>query len=312
MKETLDKGAVEAIDELSRKAAAEVVTITLNTPIPGLPDSVPALLDKVDGKVLSVMDVFERHRTHPLRKTGTAKVTTLESFIELVARHATPESVIFADTDWTKPAMTAVIDYHRQNDIETKQYGAADNGKHRIHYAFPLSVEWHAWTKQDGEKMGQADFAQWIEDHITELAAPDGREAEEFQSQFGFKVAHPNELQQLSRGLQIRVETNIKSSVVLQSGESVITFEESHRDAQGQQLTIPGLFILSIAPFFMGEKCRIPVRLRYRGNSGKPIWSFHIFRPDTYITEQVRTDLETAARDLGLPAFEGTPEMSAT
>lgn len=273
--------------------------------MPGLPSAIPVLVNKQTGALSGVKTLFEAHRIYPERKIGTAEVYTLESFIELTNRHKTEDSVIFADTDWTEPSLTAVIDYHRKPNG-----GAADHGKHRIHYEFPLSDEWKAWMAMDGKPMDQADFAEWIENHIPELTAPVGHEAEDYEELFGFKTALPNELQMLSRGLQVMVNQNVKSSVVLQSGEGEIVFEETHTDKMGNKLTVPGLFILNIAPFFLGEPCRIPVRLRYRVPQGKTIWTFKVYRPDKFITEQVIRDLDTAARQTELPHFQGEPEMS--
>jgi len=98
---------------------------------------------------------------------------------------------------------------------------------------------------------------------------------------------------------------------VLQTGAAQIVFEEEHRDANGNVLKVPGLFLLSIAPFFMGEKARIPVRLRYRVAGGKIIWFYQICRPDLAVTTRVREDLAIVAEETALPTFEATPEMSA-
>lgn len=309
--ENLDTLTVDRIAELARASGAELVTIKLPEMIPGLPESVPALINRETGHVSPVLEIFEKHRMHPTRKRGTANVTTLNSFIELTSRHKKFNSVIFAETDWRKPALTAVIDYHASEGDITDGFGNPEYGQHRVHYAFPLSEEWRAWIDQDGKMMNQADFAEWIENHITELAAPDPREAEGFEQQFGFKTAHPNEMQTLSRGLALKAEVRVKSNVVLQTGEGEISFEEEHRDSMGNKFTVPGLFILSISPFFRGERCRIPVRLRYRIKDGSAVWFFKIFRPDLHITEHVMRYLDTAAKALELPAYQGEPEMNA-
>lgn len=296
---------IEAIRELADDAGTEL-TILSHPGLFGLPNDVPVLIDRKHGTASSVKHLLEEYRDRPKDKTGTAVVKTMQSFIDLANRHKTADSVIFAETDWRKPSLTAVIDYHAlSND------GMPDNCKHRVSYPFPLSEEWNAWVSQNGKQMGQEDFAQWIEDHIPDLAAPTDDEIDGYVDSFGLKTAYPNELVTLSRGLQVNVSSNVKNSVTLQSGEGQITFEEEHRDITGARLSVPGLFILSIAPFFMGQKARVPVRLRYRVKDGKVSWSFQLYRPDIYVTEQVRADLDAAKGLTGLPAFEGTPEISA-
>ncbi len=298
----LTQTAVEAIAKLADAAQVTIQTVSLPSTIKGAPSSIPVLLDRKTGAVKSVHELVAPWRDAPQRKTGTATVFTLDTFNELVNRHKTGNSAIFADTNWEKPSLTAVIDYHGKE---------ADNGKHRIHYQFPLSEEWNAWLKFDGKPMTQIEFAEFIEEHISDLAAPQLDEAEDFEKMFGFKVASPHEIITLSRGLQINADTRIKNHVKLQSGETQIMFEEDHKGADGQPLIIPGIFILQIAPFFMGAACRIPVRLRYRPRSGSVSWTFQLYRPDRYITDQVRRDLDKAAEETELPKYEGTPEMSA-
>ncbi|RYC10136.1 DUF2303 family protein [Ciceribacter ferrooxidans] len=271
----------------------------------GLPKELPILIDRKTGKAVSVKALIEEYRTHPVRKSGTANVQTLQSFIDLVDRHKTGNSVIFADTDWRKPSLTAVIDYH---DLEDK--ARADNGKHRIHYAFPLSEEWKAWIAQDGVTMNQSEFAEWIENHLPDLSSPDTAEDEDFKERFGLKVAWPNQMVALSRGLQVNVSSRVKNNVVLQSGEGEITWDEEHKDAAGNKISVPGLFILSIPPFFMGETTRIPVRLRYRVSAGSVVWTFKLYRPDVYVTQQIERDLLTASTATELPAYCGKPEMA--
>lgn len=297
---------IAAIKELADKAGTALVTITLPEAVPGLPGEVPALLNREAGSITGVKAIFDAYRIAPERKIGTARVNTLDSFIHLVERHKTGNSVIFAETNWLKPSLTAVIDYH-----EDRGGGLADNGKHRVHYEFPLSEEWQAWVEINGKPMTQAIFAEFIEDHIADLSSPDSMEEEDFRGKFGFKVAYPNELVTLSRGLQVHSASKVKNSVTLQSGEGEITWDEEHRDAQGNKLQVPGMFILSIAPFFRGQPTRIPVRLRYRVSPAGLTWTCQLYRPDVAITEEVTRDMERAANETGLPHFQGAPEMSA-
>ena len=301
--QTLVPPDINALRELADDAGSEIVHIEIDESLPGLPKSIPALLDRKAGRVLSVAELFEKYRTRPAMKSGTATVTAAESFIKLVNRHKTKDSVLFADTDWEKPSLLAVIDYH-----EAQAPGAADWLKHRIVYDFPLTDEWKAWIEQDGKMMTQQDFAEWFEVHLPELSSPDSQEAEDFLTNYGLKVAYPNEILALTRGISVHVESRVKNNLTLQSGEGEITFEEEHKDASGSKFTVPGLFILSIKPFRMGNACRIPVRLRYRVSGGAVKWFFKMLRPEDYVTEEILRDCERAASETGLPLYHGAPE----
>lgn len=315
----LSQTAVNAVAELAKNAGTSIITVSAPSGAKGVPSSVPALLDKKSGEFSGLKSLFDDWRDTPQRKSGTARITTLESFIELSKRHRTNESVIFANTDWKSPSLTSVVDYHHRNtDIADangvvigNDVGKADNGKHRIEYKFPLSEEWQAWVKADKQPMNQQAFAEFIEDHISELAAPHEDEISYWQEKLGGNVAYPHELKLLSIGLKVHAETRVSNNITLQSGEGELTWEETHRDMKGDKLIVPSLFIIHLPPFFMGEAIRLPVRLRYRVRDGSVSWIFQMYRPDVYVTEQVIRDMERAARETELPYFQGTPEMSA-
>ena len=159
--------------------------------------------------------------------------------------------------------------------------------------------------------MSQEDFAWFLEDRIPDLSSPTDEEVIRFEQDFATTVATPNQIVQLSRGLQVHVGQKVKAFKTLQTGEAQIAFEEEHTDAAGKPLKVPGIFVLSIAPFFMGEKIRVPVRLRYRPAGEKGVvWFYEIYRPDLAITEHVRTTLADARERTGLPTFEGSPEAA--
>lgn len=291
----------------AKSAEAQVLSIDLtHLGDGGLPPDVPLIWDPKSSQLVSLKTHIEQYRLHPQFKRGTATALTLESFINLVERHKTTDSVVFADTSWRKPSFTAVIDYH-----EEASGGEADHGKHRIHYAFPLSEEWQAWVKMDGEVMSQHDFATFLEDRIAELSSPTEAEKIEFERDFSTTVATPAEVVRLSRSLQVNVESRVKAAHTLQNGAGHLAWEETHADSDGKPLVVPGIFLLNVAPFFMGEPIRIPVRLRYRVTSGNIKWFYQMYRPDKYVTERVQIDLDTVAQNSALPAFEGTPEMAA-
>ncbi len=305
----LDGDAVDKLANLgSRATGIEIVTIE-NAPDQFTPRFPVALVHGENPHLISVKHLAEDWREAPERRRGQAKALTLGSFIDLVNRHKEPTlSVVFADSNWKAPSLTAVIDYHADN-FETGD--APGWGDHRVHYPFPLSEEWKRWIKTDGEPMEQADFAALIEDRMTELAAPDDGLRTMVERDFQTTVATPSQLITLSRGLQVNVESKVKDMRTLQSGASQVVFEETHTGADGQPLAVPGVFVIRVSPFFMGDPILIPVRLRYRVRSGKIMWFYQIYRPDASITEAVRAAMQDVAAKTELPVYEGAPEMRA-
>ncbi len=294
---------IQAAADLGAKAKGVEIATIVTDGLAGLPPSVPVALLRGDSpEVDSVKARLEEFRLFPERKAGTATADTLDSFVDLTNRHKVEDSVIFANPDWRKPSFTAVIDYHQK-----RAGGEARFGRHRIHYAFPLSDEWKAWIEMDGKAMSQSDFAWFLEDRVAELASPTDAEKALYESQFATTVAVPSQIVELSRGLKVQVEQRVRQAVTLATGEGQIAWEEAHDTGTTK---VPGIFMLAIAPFFMGDKTRIPVRLRYRLKDGKLIWSYQIYRPDLAITEHVTAARYHAADATGLPSFDGKPEMA--
>ena len=308
--------AIQELTDLASQARG-IDIVSIQSPLggAGVPETISVGIRHGNSPdVVDISRFFEAYRVHPARKTGTAKALTLASFIALTKRHQTKGSAVFADTNWQKPTFTAVIDYHEPNSLITDDGpevpGTPRFGKHRIHYDFPLSDEWKIWTEANGEGMTQLDFAVFLEDRIAELAAPFEAEAIALERDFATTIATPSQLIQLSRGLQVNVDSKVKNVQTLQTGEAQIAFEETHSDSDGKPLKVPGIFILSIAPFFMGALIRIPVRLRYRVRAGGVVWQFQMVRPDQHITDRVRSDLHRVGEETTLPTFEAQPEMT--
>jgi uncharacterized protein YfdQ (DUF2303 family) len=247
--------------------------------------------------VIDLNPLFERYRIRPERKVGAAQVDTLRSFVALVDRHKTTASVIFAKTELPQPSFTAVIDYH---DLD----GDPDNLKHRVHYAFPLSEEFKTWSNNNANAMTQAEFAEFIEENIANIAHPLPEESAEYGELFRAPLASPVDMMTLSRGLEVTVNSSAKGAHRLQSGEMQIAYTEEHQT----NLVVPGLFMVSIPVFFAGERVRLPARLRYRVSNGRVSWFYQLYRHEEIVRERVIADLQIAQAETGLPVYEGRPE----
>ncbi|RVU15207.1 DUF2303 family protein [Methylobacterium oryzihabitans] len=303
---TLHTGEAEAIRTIADLATAgqkpDVMILDVPDLGPGLPKQVPVLV-RPGQRLDSVKALIEEYRTLPARRTGTAKVTTLDSFIALINRHKDEGSAVFAKTDWPGPTLTAVLDYHAVD-------GGPRHGEHRIAYAFPITPEFKAWIDANNQKMTQGDFAAFLEEHAAELAAPFDAEVVSYERLFKAKFAAPNELIDLARSLEIFVSAQVKNSVRLQSGEGEIVFREEHVDGKGETIVVPGIFMIQLRSFVDGDHVRIPARLRYRVAGGAITWSFQLYRWEDELRSRVTQDLMRVAEETALPTFEGAPEAA--
>lgn len=300
---TLDKGAIEAVAAL---ATPEIVQATI------LADGVSFPIAAIRGKdgFTNIVDLrAERAKwlRDPDRRTGCAVTDTLGSFIDLVNRHKDSDSAIFAALLGQEPHLLAVIDYHPDAQ-ELDPRPAARFCQHRVKYPFPLSQSWKEWSGIFTQAMAQGAFAEFIEDHIADLATPDAAEKEALEPKMLTKFGTPADVMKLSRGLSVQAETKVIGAVVLQSGEREIAFEESHKSLDGKPLKVPGLVLLNIRMFEGGAFTRVVLRLRYRLAGGKVLWMVDPYNLRETTLFALREEVGKVVVGTGLPVYEGKPE----
>ena len=316
---------VEKVATLAKEAGAghALVEVPAGALPPGMLVEKPTLIAVRDGDGKIRFESLAPHladlRGKPARRKGTATATTLDSFCNLVNRNGDDATLIFVDANWRAPKLTAVLNYHLpRTDGEPQPAGAeagddelARFGDHRVVYAFPLSEPWKGWVTHNGTFMEQEKFAAFIEEHIHEIAPPDTDNDQErrWEQDFRTRIASPNELVDLARGLEVMVGNKIKTRTRLQSGETSIVFETEHRTADGGEVTVPGLFILRVPIFYRGLPQRMLVRLRYRPAGEKGVfWAYELFRPDEVVDERIRDDVREVENLTARQVIDGAPE----
>jgi uncharacterized protein YfdQ (DUF2303 family) len=258
----------------------------------------------------SVHDVkpfLDEYLTAPERRKGTASLDDLPSFIAFVKRFADKDSAVFADRSIpTKPALEAVIDYHRQSADGEPRFG-----QHRARYDFPLSEEWLAWTSQNGKVMGQSAFAAFVEGRLADLDGGDvGQSAQAFADKVACEFASPSKLIALSRGLTVREDSRVLNATNLSTGETQFVFETAHQttDKDGGPITVPGAFLIAIPVFRRSAPYQIPVRLRYRKQDHKVVWFYELYRADSVFDHAFDEACELVRIGTELPLFLGRSE----
>ena len=253
--------------------------------------------------LVSIKALRDEYLTKPERLKGRARLTTLASFIEHALRFKDAGSALFASVG-DKPSLMAVFDYH-------KGPSAPRFSEHRAEYMFPLSREWAAWMAADGKTMEQAAFAAWVEDHAADVVLPTVPEAQEAVDALrAVEIAPgtPTQVLTFSRGVDVRVESNVVNRVSLPTGGQRLVFDESIKGTAGEPLDVPGGFVIAIPLFDGGGHYALPVRLRLRVEKGRVLWSIAILRAADVLRAAVTAAAEEARAKTALPLFYGTPE----
>jgi hypothetical protein len=252
---------------------AQPVAGTAVDPVSGI--TVPIYTDKEGLHAVSA-DVFDDYLTAPRFRLGTAELTDLNSFIDHANRFKGPSSAIFASDDRSRPGLTSVIDYNPAGFDSPPAFG-----RHRGHFAFPLSDEWKAWQAKNGMQraMTMREFAEFLEDRIIDVEHPDDNPINDERTKQAIALlggigamATPTRLLELSQSLAVYENATIKEATRLASGEGHLEFITEHVDASGGAVDIPSLFVIAIPVFRKGEFYRIVARLRYRARPQVVFW----------------------------------------
>lgn len=253
--------------------------------------------------IQSVRPLLDEYRVRPERKQGFVRLTTVDSFVEYVQRHkGYGDAVIFCDErDPSRPLLRAVFDAHERSTPELR--GAADWQGFGALYEFPRAAEWIAWTSLSKE-YSQSEFAAFLEDRIGDVVEP-GESVRAYAASIGAQLAGAARLLELSRGLSVHVGGKVAQSVDLGTGEKSIQFEESHKDASGAPIKVPGAFAIGIPVFRLGALYQLPVRLRYRVQSGTVWWSLAVQRADRALDLAIGEAAARVQTETGLPLYRG-------
>lgn len=262
-----------------------------------------------DGKkIVSLKPILDEFRLLPDRRRGTVKLSTVESFVAIVERFKSDASIVYANPTRTEPKLWAIFDYHPAGPDATK----ADWLRHQAVFAPPLSDEWKAWSGNNGKQMGQADFAAFIEERVTDLIVPklDDPKLRTFAELVEGVWATPADMVKLSRSLNVNVESRVKNAQTLSTGEVSIIYEQTHnaQDGAGQPLKIPTLFTIAVPVFYAGDLYRIAARLRYRVSGGNITWQYQLVRPDLVFDDAFKGIVTKVRDETALPVLLGTAE----
>ena len=101
----------------------------------------------------------------PLRKKVNVSIGRQASFVDYVNEHKGAWSRIFAALDDSTCEIVCVIDYHEPNGIPAWR-------EHVVSYTLRSAREWKEWVAMDNKRMTQQEFAEFIEEHVSDFETP--------------------------------------------------------------------------------------------------------------------------------------------
>lgn len=201
----------------------------------------------------------EKSLPTPSRKAGTAHLKDVPSLlVYLKDQAATATAYVYANTD--ARSITAVF-----ND----QRAGAGWRDHRASFRATFTPEFETWLKNDRVQKSQTEFAEFVEDNLTDLIGAEG-----------------TDLLKVATTMQAKTNIAFQSSKRLDNGQTVLSYTEAIDARAGEQgnLTIPKTFTLGVRIFKSDtDGFKLTARLKYRLNGSSVKFWYELERPERAI-----------------------------
>jgi uncharacterized protein YfdQ (DUF2303 family) len=227
----------------------------------------------------------------PFRPTGTLRALNAAAFVALIDAYAQAETVIYADTGYANPAapvapsFTGIFNHHSKAASIGARPGWLD---FRAVFSPVHTPEFMAWFKIDGTAMNQVDFAEFLEEHTPEIAAPDGAL-----------------LRETVLNLHTKNDVQFSKAINLANGETQLTYvEQIETGSTGGLLSLPSKMTLAMPIFDGDDMVRIEANLRIRVGAGKAMFSVHLIRLDVLIRDRLTKIKADIADGIKVPMFD--------
>lgn len=285
--------SISTIDELLRAGEVAAGVVPRVTWLEHPQDDgikIPVALEHEGGESTVVVlheaiAALDARRGGPPRRTGTTRLTEVDSFIAHVLRWGCADTVIYADT--VALAFTAVLDDHPPGP----ENGDTAWRDHRAHYACPRSAEWKAWTEREGKPMSQGEFGDWIEARLEDLVGSKGKPA-------------PTDVLTMARHLHIKTKGTISREIDPVTGDYHML---NKSETESGSTVIHRAFDIAIPVFEGGARYQLEARVRFAVVDGRPSFAFILHRRaeverDAFMAVRVKV-----ATDTKMLLLAGTP-----
>ena len=223
--------------------------------------------------ILTTPGYIDDRADRPRRVCRDVIVKDVASFLDYISDYVESNGVIDAHL---VDEQDGTIGLEVWADVDRQQVVGIIDGisgwrSNRVTLQLSRPREWAEWERVDGNLLNQVEFAQFIEDHLSTIGAPDGAD-----------------LLDVCQTLQATKSVDFKSSQILASGERKFRFEETIDAKAGAkgELTIPSELTLVLRPFQGSDPVGIQARFRYRiDGSGRLLIGVRLNEPEKVLED---------------------------
>lgn len=262
-----------------------------------------------------LVEEFERTQAHPYRRRGIYVAASVDSLLRWMSAECGPDAPVFGQgaekiaENWKDPKLSFVgIGNYSEGDKPAWH-------DHGVRYDFPVTLNWKSWCESNGKWLEQAEFAEFVEDHLYEFDEPKrNEELTEAVTRMiealggGGVVASPTKIYDLARGIKLTVEEKVEVALDRSTGEQTLRFTEEHGGVAGRPLKVPKYFYIRIPIFFGEAPVLVGAMLRYRNaGGGKVVWQYQLHAPDLVVRDAFEQSCEIVRKG-PRTLYLGTPD----
>jgi uncharacterized protein YfdQ (DUF2303 family) len=236
---------------------------------------------------------LERFQDEPDRTRGTVPVADAPSFIAYYERHAKATE---PSNSGSQPFLYAHQDSGTVQAVFNDDTAGVPGWRdHRVVLTLAATPEWKLWAGKHGTLMSHADFAEHIEDGLSDIETPPAAD-----------------MLELAQSFQARTKVAFQSGYRTDSGQRALEYVETTTASAGQngKITIPEQFTIGVAPWEGAPSYRIQARLRYRIENGNLRIGYVLVRPHEVLRAAFTDVIEALAEATGATAVRGVPADS--
>uniref|UniRef100_A0AAU8B2P5 DUF2303 family protein n=1 Tax=Dulem virus 32 TaxID=3145750 RepID=A0AAU8B2P5_9CAUD len=236
--------------------------------------------------------VAEEQAAAPRRVIRTPSIHDTESFINYLAANTTGQ---------TEGVPVGTSYAHGEGklevwaDVEKRSIVAHLDGghgwrSHSINFTLRTPRDWEEWIRIDGALSPQTVFAEFIEDHLSSIGAPDG-----------------GLLLDVCQTLTAKTKVDFRSSSLLANGQRQFEFAETIEAKAGQKgnLAVPTELTLVLHPFQGAEPVAVTARFRYRIDEGRLFLGVRLAEPETVLEKAFDVLIAQLQKSLPVPILRG-------
>ncbi len=237
-------------------------------------------LVREDGQA-RVLSTYEYDQFGPRGGARNVSVVDVRSFLDYWERWA---MVNTWPEVWADPVQRRVVGiFDARNPLMEVDSADLGWGRHRIVLDPVKTDDWKDWVRASGSLLGQAEFAEFLEDHLPQIVEPDGAR-----------------MLEIAQSLEGKTSVEWLSAHRLADGQIGLGYVETITAKAGArgELPVPSSFTLALRPFKGGDAYRVTARFRYRLAGEQIRLGFKLDRADDVEDSAWETVLEQLAGGL--------------